>query len=255
MEHSERPAGGKGAVSMDELLREYDGLMGRGEWEKAEALLLLLRSAAEKKGDRRAELTFCSELLGFYRQRSIRAGFDAAWARSLALLDELDVEPVSRGTILINGATGLSSFGEAEAALPYYQEAYGCYLGRLAPEDERFAALFNNMAAAFQACGAWDRAEEHLRMALSVLEKHPHHLDVATTYVNLAQLCAARDPADGRAEDCLRRALERLDDPEAVWNDYYAHTCRKCAGAFGALGWRETEQDLRERAEMVYEGT
>ena len=39
MEHSERPAGGKGAVSMDELLREYDGLMGRGEWEKAEALL------------------------------------------------------------------------------------------------------------------------------------------------------------------------------------------------------------------------
>lgn len=239
---------------MEAFIHQLDTLMGQERWDEAEALLLLYQARAREKGDGKTELSLCSELLGFYRQRGQEQGFSSVWERTLALLEELGVGGVSRGTILINGATALVAFGRAEEALPLYQEAFGCYLRGLSPEDERFAALFNNMAAAFQASGAWERAEEHMRMALDVLEKKPHHVDVATTWVNLAQLYA-RWGREEEVHTALERAMERFDDPELIWDGYYAHTCRKCAGAFGALGQAERERELLERAEIVYEGT
>lgn len=239
---------------MEAFIQELDSLMGQARWDEAEALLLLYKSRATARGDRQTELSLCNELVGFYRQRQKENGFAPHWQRCQQLLEELNVRGVSRGTILINGATALVSFGKAEEALPFYQEAFGCYLRGLSPEDERFAALFNNMASAFQACGAYERAEEHMKMAMDVLEKKPHHVDVATTWVNLAQLYARwQRPADVSA--ALDRAMERFDDPEVLWNDYYAHTCRKCAGAFAALGQPLRERELLERADMVYEGT
>ena len=240
---------------MDEITRKADELMGQNRWKEAEALFVYCKDAAARKGDKALELSLCSELLGFYRMRAIREGFDAAFARTMELLEELDVSLSSRGTILVNAATGLVSFGEAEKALPYYQEAYGCFLRSLPAQDFRFAALFNNMAAAFQRCGAFDRAEEHIRMAIGVLEKRPHHPDVATSYVNLAQLYAAQDGTDPRIGECLDRAMEALDDPEMIWDGYYAHTARKCAGGFAALGQPDRGAELEERAALLYEGT
>ena len=240
---------------MDEIVKKADELMGQNRWKEAEALFVYCRDAAARKGDRALELSLCSELLGFYRMHSVREGFYAVFPRTLELLEELDVALPSRGTILINAATGLVAFGEAEKALPYYQEAYGCFLRSLKPEDYRYAALFNNMASAFQACGAFDRAEEHILMAIGVLEKLDHHPDVATSYVNLAQLYASQNRDDPRIGECLDAAMAALDDPEMIWDGYYAHTARKCAGGFAALGQGERAAELEERAVLLYEGT
>ena len=49
--------------------------------------------------------------------------------------------------------------------------------------------------------------------------------------------------------------MERMDSPDAVWAYYYAHTARKIAPALEALGRAAAAQDLRERADMIYEGT
>ena len=54
---------------------------------------------------------------------------------------------------------------------------------------------------------------------------------------------------------CLDAAMERMDSPDAVWAYYYAHTARKIAPALEALGRAAAAQDLRERADMIYEGT
>jgi len=240
---------------VDEITRRADALMGRGEWKEAEALLVYAREAAARNGDARTELSLCSELLGFYRMGGIPEGFGPIWERALELLEAVRPGPVSRGTILVNGATGLAAFGRAEEALPFYQEAWGCFLRSLPAADFRFAALFNNMAAAFQACGAMDRAEEHIRMAVGVLEKLPHHPDMATSYVNLAQLYAGQDRTDPRVEACLDRAMAALDDPEMIWDGYYAHTVRKCAGGFRDLGRPAEADELEERAKLLYEGT
>ena len=139
--------------------------------------------------------------------------------------------------------------------MPLYREAGDCFRRSLPAHDFRFAALFNNMAAAFQCCGDFDRAEEHIRMAIGVLEKHPHHPDMATSYVNLAQLFAEQDAADPRIGECPDKAMETLDDPEMVWDGYYAHTVRKCAGGFAALGRPDLGAELEERAALLYEGT
>lgn len=240
---------------MEEIVRQYDSLMGQERWKEAEALLVYCRDAAAHRGDRALELSACAELMGFYRMRSIREGFDAAWERSQELLAELDAADASRGSILIGGATGLVAFDRAEEALPVYQKAYGCYLRALRPDDYRFAALFNNLSSALIRCGRYDQAEEHMKMALDVLEKHPHHPDLGTTWVNLAQLYARMDPDGERVRACLDRAAEIFDDPEMVWDGYYAHTLQKCAGAFADFGYDAEARDLRERAALIYEGT
>ena len=240
---------------MDEITRKADELMGQNRWKEAEALFVYCKDAAARKGDKALELSLCSELLGFYRMRAIWEGFAAVLARTTELLEELDVSLPGRGTILVNAATGLVSFGETDKAMPLYQEAYGCFLRSLPPEDYRFAALFNNMASAFQRRGDYARAEEHIRMAMGVLEKHPHHPDMATSYVNLAALYAEQDREDPRIGECLDEAMKTLDDPEMLWDGYYAHTARKCAGGFNALGQPDRGTELEERAALLYEGT
>ena len=240
---------------MDEITARADALMGQNRWEEAEELFMSCQEDAARRGDRAQELSLCSELLGFYRMRSDKNGFAAVWSRTRELLQEMKLTPSSRGTILLNAATGLASFGETEQAMPLYREAHDAFRRSLPAGDYRFAALFNNMAAALQRSGALDRAEEHIRMAIGVLEKLPHHPDVATSYVNLAQLYAAVDPADPRIGECLDTAMAVLDDPEMIWDGYYAHTARKCAGGFTALGREAQGAELEERAALLYEGT
>ena len=240
---------------MEEIVRELDRLMGQREYKKAEALLVYCREAAVQNGDEAAELSVCNELMGFYRMRSMEEGFRLAWQRTQELLSELDVGDLSRGTILISGATGLAAFGRAREAVPIYQKAYGCYLRRLDAGDYRFAALFNNLSASLADCGEFSQAEEHIRMAISVLEKLGHHPDLGTSYVNLAQLYARQDREDERVNECLDKAMACFDDPEMRWDGYYAHTAQKCAGAFAALGRQADADELEERAEMIYEGT
>ena len=69
-------------------------------------------------------------------------------------------------------------------------------------------------------------------------KKRPGDLDLAVTYVNLAQHYAAQDENDARIAACLDKAMERMDSPDAVWEYYYAHTARKIARRSKRLGAR-----------------
>ena len=148
--------------TMDSIAARADDCMGRGDWDGAERVFLAALAEAEETGDRRAALSLCSELMGFYRQR---------------------------------GGAG------------------------------KFYPVF-------------DRG-----------------IDLAVTYVNLAQHYAAQNDTDARIAACLDKAMERMDSPDAVWEYYYAHTARKIAPALEALGRADAARDLRERADIIYEGT
>jgi len=229
--------------------------MGLGQWEKAETLLVRARETAAAEGDGATELSVCSELLGFYRMWGRREPFETVYERTAELLRQVDPGPVSRGTILINAATALVAFGRTAEAMPLYRQAQECYRRAVPAGDFRIAALCNNMASAHQTMGEYALAEELIQKAVAVLKGLAHHPDVATSYVNLAQLYAAQDTADPRIGECLDAAMAALDDPEAVWDGYYAHTARKCAGGFAALGRGEQARELEERAALIYEGT
>ena len=111
------------------------------------------------------------------------------------------------------------------------------------------------MAAALDALHRPDEAERYMLRALENQKKRPGDLDLAVTYVNLAQHYAAQDENDARIAACLDKAMERMDSPDAVWEYYYAHTARKIAPSLEALGRADAARDLRERADIIYEGT
>jgi len=238
---------------VDEIATRADELMGQKNWDGAEDYYLSCLQAAVRAGDLSLELSLCSELMGFFRMRCKEESALPVIERGLSLLEELDVRGTSRGTILINAATSLSSFGYYERALQLYRQAEEVYRHSIGPNDALYAALYNNMSSVYSASGDYPMAEQCTQRALTILLTYPHHLDLATTYVNLAILYAYQNRDDSRIEPCLRKAMEVFDDPEVLWEYYYAHTARKCADAFEALEHLTEAQDLRERADLIYE--
>lgn len=119
--------------TMDSIAARADDCMGRGDWDGAERIFLAALTEAEETGDRRAALSLCSELMGFYRQRADAEKFYPVLGRCTELLGEVRPGAAARGTILINAATALAAFGEAQRALPLFREAESLYavsLGR-----------------------------------------------------------------------------------------------------------------------------
>ena len=173
----------------------------------------------------------------------------------MTLLGKARLDRRSRGTILINAATGLAAFGRAEEALRLYREAEAIFHSVLRAGDPLLAALYNNMSAALRALGDLTEAERYLLRAERTVRDGPHHPDLATTRVNLAQLYALDDSDEEKMLAALDRAWEIFDDPETIWDGYYAHTALKCAGAYEELGQGDRAAELRERAELIYEGT
>ena len=79
-------------------------------------------------------------------------------------------------------------------------------------------------------------------------------LDLAVTYVNLAQLLWKQDPAHEDIQKYMDTALDLFDDPSVSRDGYYAQTCRKCVDAFGFFGYFLAEKELRRRMEEIYAG-
>lgn len=243
-------------IPMREIIEECDRLFNAEQTFELGEHLRKWRAEAQTIGDREGELGILSELMGHYRMQGDRERGLAAVRDGFALLGKLGIGgSVSAGTILINGATALQAFGEIDEALNYYKEAFRCYGAHLDPNDWRFAGLLNNMAAAYAAKHDVKYAEAYYRKALDVLKACGNLMDAAVTHVNLAQMYAAEaGPDDPRIAAELDLAVACFDDPEAVHDGYYAHTCRKCASAFGPLGFPEVEEELNWRADEYYAG-
>jgi tetratricopeptide (TPR) repeat protein len=244
-----------GRIPMPEIIRECDRLFNSEKMTELGDHLRKWRDEARRIGDREGELGILSELMGHYRMLGDRERGMEAVRDGFTLLGKLGIAgSVTAGTILVNGATALQAFGEVDEALNYYKEAFRCYGAHLDPNDWRFAGLLNNMAAAYAAKHDVKYAEAYYRKALDVLKACGNLMDAAVTHVNLAQMYAAEDRNDPRIASELDLALACFDDPAAVRDGYYAHTCRKCASAFGPLGYPEAEEELNWRADEYYAG-
>ena len=252
------PGGGHhahaGRIPMREIIEECDRLFNAERPVELGEHLRKWRAEAQRIGDREGELGILSELMGHYRMQGDRERGLAAVRDGFTLLGKLGIGgSVSAGTILINGATALQAFGEIDESLNYYKEAFRCYGAHLDPNDWRFAGLLNNLAAAYAAKHDVRYAEAYYRKALDVLKACGNLMDAAVTHVNLAQMYAAEaGPDDPRIPAELDLAAACFDDPAAERDGYYAHTCRKCAPAFGPLGRPEFEAELNRRADEYY---
>ena len=244
-----------GRIPMPEIIAECDRLFNQERSFELGEHLRKWREEARRLGDREGELSILSELMGHYRMQGDRERGLEAVRDGFTLIGKLGLSgSVSAGTILINGATALQAFGELDDALRYYKEAFRCYGAHLDPNDWRFAGLLNNMAAAYAAKHDAKYAEAYYRKALDVLRACGNLMDAAVTHVNLAQMYAAEGMDAEKVAAELDAAEACFDDHAAVRDGYYAHTCRKCAAAFGPLGRPEYEAELNRRADAYYAG-
>ena len=236
------------------ITAECDRLFNNGDSTGVEALLLKQLALAEDTGEHSLQLFIQSELMGHYRMKGDHEKSQLAVERGLQLLAKMpELDPVSTGTILINAGTALSASGNFDAALELYLQTAQYYAENLKESDPLWAGLFNNMASVYSAQKDFASAEKYYLKALDILNVNPPTPDTAVTCINLAQLYASRDADDPMIGIMLSPAQECFDSPALARNGYYAHSCLKCASAFGVFGHDDIEAELKFRAKEIYE--
>ena len=241
-------------IPLEKIIARCDELFNAEQPEVLGEHLRYWCSRARSLGDKPGELSLLSELMGHYRMQGDAERGREAVREGLALLKELDLETPAAGTILINAATALQSFGEIDGSLELYVRSACIYERHLDPGDLLFAGLFNNMAAAYAEKGAFKEAEYNYLRALDILKENDGLMDSAVTFLNLGQLYRKWGNDLQLAEAMVQCSWECFNAPGVVKDGYYAHTCRKCASGFGALGRGDLEKELNSRADGFYAG-
>ena len=159
---------------------------------------------------------------------------------------------VSGATVLLNAATTMKCFGDAEGSVPLFEHVLTVYSENLDPGDYRFAGLYNNMALSYEDTGRYEKAESFFKMALDVLEKlEDTDNDIAVTWCNLAELYYSQNCEDERVSECMEKAGEILLEPELIHDGYFAYTVSKCIPLFDGLGFFYYASRLRKILEEM----
>ncbi|MCQ2380455.1 MAG: hypothetical protein MJ025_06010 [Victivallaceae bacterium] len=237
---------GRHGIPVAEIIAECDRLLDLGKFAELGEKLRYWANRAAETGDKSGELTMRTELAGFCRNNGLADEGLAAADRSLELLAELGIEcSESGGTILVDAGTAYCAFGRIVESIDLFNRAEKSFLHHLKRGDYRFAALYNNMAAAYLALGDEERAGALYRKAADTCSYLP---DRAMTLTILAKLVSTRDGGDIEADRLLEEAKYNLDDKSTPRDGRYARACAKCAETFDELGWFVDAAELRERA-------
>ncbi len=240
-----------------ELIAQLDALYNSGCEKEGGELLTRSREKAAALGDWRGELSMLSELMGHCRRGMEEEKGLQAVADGLAILREHRMGgTVSGATVMLNAATTMKCFGRAADSLPVFRHVARVYADNLAPEDYRFAGLYNNMALSYEDVGDYAAAERHFKLAMQAIGRCPHpENELAVTFCNLAELYDKQDPEDPRCAECMERAWENLNAEGLPRDGYNAFTVSKCIPSFDYFGFFLYAAQLRERVKEIYERT
>ena len=245
------------SLPVRERIAKLDALYSAGKEQEAGQLLERSIAEAREIGDWRGELSMLSELMGHCRRGMEEEKGLQAVADGLAILREHRMGgTVSGATVMLNAATTMKCFGRAADSLPVFRHVARVYAENLAPEDYRFAGLYNNMALSCEDVGDYAGAERHFKLAMQVIARCPHpENELAVTLCNLAELYDRQDPEDPRCAECMERAWENLNADGLPRDGYHAFTASKCIPCFDYFGFFLYAAQLRERVKEIYEGT
>ena len=248
------------SIPIARVLNRLDEYLARKDYAAAERHLDYWMAEAEMTSDKRGMLSMANEQIGLYRKMNIKERSLKACDTAITLADEMRLdESITMGTTLINAATAYKAFGKAEKAMPLYEKAATIYEKRLAENDAKLGALYNNTALTACDLGDFERAEELFTKALGIMAKVENgELEMAITYCNLADLIAAEygvEEGEERIDEYLEKAQELLDTKTLPHNGYYEFVCEKCAPTLGYYGYFASERELKERARKIYERT
>lgn len=242
-----------GAIPVNRIIEKVDACYEKNDLQEAKRLLVYWQNEAINLKDLQGELSISSELIGLYRKTLEKELALETITRAIELLDKTNLnDTVSGATILLNCATTLKAFGKAEKAMPLYRKTEKIYQEKLQPNDSNFGGLYNNMALALVDLNKIDDAFSCYNKALSIMKATENgKLECAITYVNMAQLFYDLENSK-KAKECVKEAINYLQDKSIVQNGYYAFVIDKCAPALEFFGEEKIAKELTKIKEDIY---
>ena len=127
--------------------------------------------------------------------------------------------------------------GDLKEALALYEQAAGIFSAPAFAGDFRLATLYNNMSFVCQDMKEFEKAENYLKKALSILEGlSESEIEIAVTCTNLGNLYAAEGRKD-EAKELLLRACRIFRTESGDRDVHYA----AAVSALGDLYYAEGE--------------
>lgn len=258
------------SIPQQRIVEKLDDYMSRRDYAGAERHLLYWLDEALMEGDERGELMVRNELVGHFRKTGNEEQALTHAEEALRLVEALGFdETISAGTTYTNAATAYNAFGHNERSLELFEKAVAVYERSPNTPPHLLGGLYNNRALTCVALQKFDEADALFDRALEIMAGVEHgQLEQAITHLNRADAAVARACAqqggdldaalmdascDETVEQCLDTALELLDTPSIPRDGYYAFVCEKCAPTFAHYGYFLADEDLRERARVIYE--
>ena len=244
------------AIPTARIFETLNELFSKNDLPAVGRLLSYWESEARALRDERGLLEILNEQIGYYRRTADAEKGLAVVAEAFELIETKQVcDTVSAGTIYLNGATTMKSFGKTAEAMLYYEKAREIYEQTLDADDYKLAALYNNVSSAYKDLGKPELAEESCYRAIEILKgKEDCHGEIAVTLVNIAHLYHEADPFDERINEIMDKAWEHLMSDKNQRDGDFAFLCSKCHPSFGFFGYFEREAELKAWVEKIYAG-
>ncbi len=243
-------------IPLGRVFDKLNSLFSKNDLESVGKTLDFWEGEARMLGDLRGLLEILNEKIGYFRRINDRHKALESVKQAFELIEKKGVgDPVSSGTVYLNGATTMKAFGLAEDAMPYYEKAKTIYENNLDDNDYRIAALYNNVSSAYKDLGDYINAELSCFKAIEVLKNHDDcNGEIAVTQINIAHIYYDQDPEDERIYEIMDRAWELIMSDKNTHDGDFAFLCSKCYPSFGFFGYFEREAELRALTEKIYEG-
>lgn len=245
-------------ININNLISELDHILSKNDYNSAREFLEKWVSVAQSQNDNKSLFSLCNECIGLYRKIGDKENCYKYCERSLDLLKVLNIEnTVAGATALTNCATAYKAFGEAEKSIAYFEKAVMLYETLLPENDRRLAGLYNNFALSLVDLKDFEKALKLYEKAIDVLNKNPKfNLEQAVSYLNMANAVEAQKGLENACEEIdilLDKAQKVLNENYSETDGNYAFVCEKCAPTFGYYGRFLYENELKERARVIYE--
>lgn len=239
-------------MNVDKFYEDLDSYFAKQEIDQVDSFLVSSLEQAKEEEDYGAYISVCNEMIGFYRSVS---AFEKAYRAAedvLLLMEELQMEHTEHfATTLLNTATAYRAAGDYAAALRYYKQALQIYDGILAPQDYRYAGLYNNMSILLEKMDENEEAIAYGRKALAIIETLAGgEMETATSLTNLALIYFKVNQPE-TARELLERALSLFEQKGEDTDAHYSGALAGAAEAWYRMG--DYEKALLYYEKALYE--
>ncbi len=248
----------KNTININNLIAELDHLLSKNDYNSACEFLEKWVGIAQNQNDNKSLFSLCNECIGLYRKTGDKENCYKYCEKALDLLKVLNIENTIAGaTSLTNCATAFKAFCEAEKSIDYFEKAVNLYETLLPSNDRRLAGLYNNYALSLVDLKEFEKAFSLYDKAIEVLNNNPKfNLEQSVSYLNMANAVEAQKGLENVCEEIdvlLDKAEKVLNENYSETDGNYAFVCEKCASTFGYYGRFLYENELKERARVIYE--